>query len=295
MCGPLFYAATVVFGSPILPAASNQNTKVNMRKSYFLQALLFLGLAVSSCKTSEKVVYLQDVKLDMPERLQESTGITIQPKDMLSIVISCKDPELAAMFNLPVISYQAGSEVVAAGGAAQRLMGYVVDEQGNIDFPILGKLQVAGLNRWELQEKIKAELAGADLLKDFVVTVEFMNFKVSILGEVNKPGSYTIQGDKITLLEALSMANDLTIYGKRDGVYVIREENGERTTYRLDLRSAEIFNSPVYYLKQNDIIYVEPNSVRAGQSTINENSMKSVSLWISVGSFLSSLGVLIFK
>ena len=196
---------------------------------------------MSSCKTSEKVVYLQDVKLDMPERLQESTGITIQPKDMLSIVISCKDPELAAMF------------------------------------------------------KIKKELADADLLKDFVVTVEFMNFKVSILGEVNKPGSYTIQGDKITLLEALSMANDLTIYGKRDGVYVIREENGERTTYRLDLRSAEIFNSPVYYLKQNDIIYVEPNSVRAGQSTINENSMKSVSLWISVGSFLSSLGVLIFK
>ena len=252
-----------------------------MKKSYFLQALLFLGLAVSSCKTSEKVVYLQDVKLDMPERLQESTGITIQPKDMLSIVISCKDPELAAMFNLPVISYQAGSEVVAGAGS-QRLMGYVVDEQGNIDFPILGKLQVAGLNR-------------ADLLKDFVVTVEFMNFKVSILGEVNKPGSYTIQGDKITLLEALSMANDLTIYGKRDGVYVIREENGERTTYRLDLRSAEIFNSPVYYLKQNDIIYVEPNSVRAGQSTINENSMKSVSLWISVGSFLSSLGVLIFK
>ena len=256
MCGPLFYAATVVFGSPILPAASNQNTKVNMKKSYFLQALLFLGLAVSSCKTSEKVVYLQDVKLDMPERLQESTGITIQPKDMLSIVISCKDPELAAMFNLPVISYQAGSEVVAGAGS-QRLMGYVVDEQGNIDFPILGKLQVAGLNRWELQEKIKKELADADLLKDFVVTVEFMNFKVSM--------------------------------------YVIREENGERTTYRLDLRSAEIFNSPVYYLKQNDIIYVEPNSVRAGQSTINENSMKSVSLWISVGSFLSSLGVLIFK
>ena len=251
---------------------------------------------MSSCKTSEKVVYLQDVKLDMPERLQESTGITIQPKDMpFQSSSSCKDPELAAMFNLPVISYQAGSEVVAGAGS-QRLMGLRGGRAGEHRLPpSWGKLQVAGLNRWELQEKIKKELADADLLKDFVVTVEFMNFKVSILGEVNKPGSYTIQGDKITLLEALSMANDLTIYGKRDGVYVIREENGERTTYRLDLRSAEIFNSPVYYLKQNDIIYVEPNSVRAGQSTINENSMKSVSLWISVGSFLSSLGVLIFK
>ncbi len=265
-----------------------------MRKDVSFYLVLLFCVLLSSCKTSEKVVYLQDVLLNQPESVQESSGITIQPKDMLSIVISCKDPELAAMFNLPVISYQAGSEVVSGAGS-QRLMGYVVDEAGNIDFPILGKLQVAGLNRWELQEKIKKELAAADLLKDFVVTVEFMNFKVSILGEVNKPGSYTIQGDKITLLEALSMANDLTIYGKRDGVYVIREENGERTTYRLDLRSAEIFQSPVYYLKQNDIIYVEPNTVRAGQSTINENSMKSVNLWISIGSFLSSLGVLLFK
>ena len=265
-----------------------------MRKDVSFYLVLLFCVLLSSCKTSEKVVYLQDVLLNQPESVQESSGITIQPKDMLSIVISCKDPELAAMFNLPVISYQAGSEVVSGAGS-QRLMGYVVDEAGNIDFPILGKLQVVGLNRWELQEKIKKELAAADLLKDFVVTVEFMNFKVSILGEVNKPGSYTIQGDKITLLEALSMANDLTIYGKRDGVYVIREENGERTTYRLDLRSAEIFQSPVYYLKQNDIIYVEPNTVRAGQSTINENSMKSVNLWISIGSFLSSLGVLLFK
>ena len=265
-----------------------------MRKDVSFYLVLLFCVLLSSCKTSEKVVYLQDVLLNQPESVQESSGITIQPTDMLSIVISCKDPELAAMFNLPVISYQAGSEVVSGAGS-QRLMGYVVDEAGNIDFPILGKLQVAGLNRWELQEKIKKELAAADLLKDFVVTVEFMNFKVSILGEVNKPGSYTIQGDKITLLEALSMANDLTIYGKRDGVYVIREENGERTTYRLDLRSAEIFQSPVYYLKQNDIIYVEPNTVRAGQSTINENSMKSVNLWISIGSFLSSLGVLLFK
>ena len=126
-----------------------------------------------------------------------------------------------------------------------------------------------------------------------VVTVEFLNFKISILGEVSNPGTYNIKGDKVTLLEAISMAHDLTIYGRRDQVYVIREQNNTRTTYRVDLRSSDLFNSPAYYLKQNDIIYVQPNKVRSGQSTINDNSMKSASFWISIASLLSSLGVLI--
>lgn len=122
-----------------------------------------------------------------------------------------------------------------------------------------------------------------------------MNLYFSVLGEVKSPGKYDITKDRISLLEALSMAGDLTIYGKRDAIYVIREENGERVTYRVDIRSREFFRSPVYNLKQNDVVYVQPNKVRAGQSTINENSVKSVSLWISIGSFISSLGVLLFK
>jgi len=210
---------------------------------------------------------------------------------MLSIVVSSKNPELAAMFNLPIVSYQAGSEMARTG--YQELTGYVVDEQGNINFPILGSLHVAGLTRWQLQNKIKDELTKRDLLKDMVVTVEFLNFKISILGEVSNPGTYNIKGDKATLLEAISMAHDLTIYGRRDQVYVIREQNNTRTTYRVDLRSSDLFNSPAYYLKQNDIIYVQPNKVRSGQSTINDNSMKSASFWISIASLLSSLGVLI--
>ena len=256
--------------------------------------LLFglVALLMSSCNTSKEIIYLQDVRLESPEEIKAAETITIEPKDMLSIVVSSSQPDAARIFNLPIMATQASNGDLMYDSY---LNGYVVDGDGYIDFPVVGKIKASGLNRWQLQDRIMETLRDKKLLDDPVVTVDFMNFKVSILGEVNKPGSYTIQGDKITLLEALSMANDLTIYGKRDGVYVIREENGERTTYRLDLRSAEIFNSPVYYLKQNDIIYVEPNSVRAGQSTINENSMKSVSLWISVGSFLSSLGVLIFK
>lgn len=258
--------------------------------------LIFLLLLsfFSSCRTSRKIVYMQDIIANVPENVGENPGITIQVKDMLSIVVSCKNPELATMFNLPVVSYQAGSEIVSNGGQ-QRLLGYVVDNEGNIDFPILGGLKVIGLTRWQLQEKIKQRLIAEGLIKDLVVTVQFMNFKISVLGEVNSPGTYNIEGDKVTLLEALSLAKDLTIYGKRDGVMVIREMNGVRENYRIDLRSAELFKSPVYYLKQNDIIYVEPNSVRAGQSTINENNMKSVSLWMSVASFLTTLSVLIFK
>lgn len=258
--------------------------------------LFFLLLFVffSSCRTSRKIVYMQDIMANVPENVGENPGITIQAKDMLSIVVSCKNPELATMFNLPVVSYQAGSEIVSNGGQ-QRLLGYVVDNKGNIDFPVLGELQVIGLTRWQLQEKIKQRLIAEGLIKDLVVTVQFMNFKISVLGEVNSPGTYNIEGDKVTLLEALSLAKDLTIYGKRDGVMVIREMNGVRENYRIDLRSADLFKSPIYYLKQNDIIYVEPNSVRAGQSTINENNMKSVSLWMSVASFLTTLSVLIFK
>lgn len=258
-----------------------------------LFVIVFL-FVLASCKTYEKINYIQDVRVDTPVEVSVNQGIRIQPQDMLSIVVSSKTPELAMIFNLPVVSYQAGSEVVSGAGS-QRLLGYVVDNNGEIDFPVLGKIKVAGLTRWEVQEYIKKTIIDAGLMKDLVVTVEFMNFKISIMGEVNSPGTYTINGDKVTLLEALSMARDLTIYGKRDGVYVVREENGVRTTYNVDLRSVSLFDSPVYYLRQNDVVYVEPNKVRAGQSTINENSLKSVSLWISIGSFLTSLAVLIFK
>ena len=125
-----------------------------------------------------------------------------------------------------------------------------------------------------------------------MVTVQFMNFKISVTGEVTSPGVFDISGDKITIFEAISLARNLTIYGRRDGVYVIREQNGSRTIYQVDLRTVDMFNSPAYYLQQNDVVYVEPNKVRAGQSTINENNLKSVSLWVSIGSFLSTLATL---
>lgn len=252
-----------------------------------------LILASCSSKTYRNINYLQDVTSDSTWKMTENAGVVIQPKDQLSIVVSSKDPELAASFNLPVASYQAGSEITATNYGNQRLLGYVVDNDGDIDFPILGTIHVAGLNRWQLSRLIKEELEGRELLKGAVVTVEFMNFRISVLGEVNSPGSYTVSGDKITILQALSLAKDLTIYGKRDNITVIREQNGKRESYKIDLRSKNLFDSPAYYLQQNDVVYVEPNKVRARQSTLNENNVRSVGFWTSIGSFLTSVANLI--
>ena len=254
--------------------------------------LLFglVALLMSSCNTSKEIIYLQDVRLESPEEIKAAETITIEPKDMLSIVVSSSQPDAARIFNLPIMATQASNGDLMYDSY---LNGYVVDGDGYIDFPVVGKIKASGLNRWQLQDRIMETLRDKKLLDDPVVTVDFMNFKVSILGEVTAPGPYSIKRDKVSVLEAIAMARDLTIYGKRDEVYVIREEGGQRHSYKLDLRSSDIFDSPAYYLKQNDVIYVQPNKVRAGQSTINQNTVKSVSMWVSIASLLTSIGVLV--
>lgn len=265
-------------------------------KSKFLSILMTAAavMLLASCgsRTSRNINYLQEAQKDTTVTMLPEEGILVQPKDMISIVVSSRNPELSAMFNLTNVSYQAGGET-STTGSYNRILGYSVDNDGNIDFPIVGKINVSGLTRWQVADKVKEELVSRNLLKDPVVSVEFLNFKVSVLGEVAHPGTYTVTGDKITLLEALSLAGDLTIYGRRDRVSVIREINGKRTVYINDLRSMDLFTSPSYYLKQNDVVLVEPNKVRAGQSTINENSLKSTSFWMSVGSFLVTIANLI--
>ena len=257
-------------------------------------------LLLASCnpKTYKQINYLQDIQKDTLMAMGINQGIVIQPQDQLSIVVSSRTPELALQFNLPITSYQAGSEIVSSGGANQRLMGYVVSNEGMINFPVLGTIQVAGKTRWELQNLIRDEIVAGGYIKDPIVTVEFMNFKISVLGEVTSPGTYGISGDKITIFQALALARDLTIYGRRDAVEVIREQNGQRKVYVMDLRDTDIFSSPGYYLQQNDVVYVVPNSVRAGQSTINENYLKSANFWMSIASMgvtMASFAITIYN
>ena len=261
------------------------------KKNFYV--FLVAVFALTSCATVKDIAYFQNKAVNQPEKIDKHAGIVIQPKDMLSIVVSSRNPELVVMFNLPVVSYQAGSEFQAMGTTNQRLMGYAVDNEGNIDFPTLGKLNVAGMTRWQLSSMIKDRLISDGYLSDAVVTVEFMNFKISVLGEVNSPGTFSIDGDKVTVLQALSLARDLTIFGKRENVSVIREKNGERVIYEINLTDVNLFKSPAYYLQQNDIVYVEPSDIKARQSTTDDKSLRMTSIFVSGGSLLISLASLI--
>ena len=253
-------------------------------KKLFVPLLLVLALLAASCSTTtwKNINYLQDIQADTSMNMAINKGIIIQPQDQLSIIVNSSNQELAAMFNKSIATRYAGSEMGQSGG--QYVTGYVVDNEGNITFPQLGHIKVAGLNRWELQNLLEDMLHTTGLLKDATVTVEFLNFKISVLGEVSSPGTYSVTGDKITIFQALALARDLTIYGQRDNIRVIREQNGKRQIYVLNLTDSEIFSSPAYYLQQNDVVYVTPSRVRAGQGEINENYFKSGSFWISLAS-----------
>ena len=257
-----------------------------MKKILLIAAVAAAVTALVSCnpETYKKINYLQDVRQDTTMTMKVNNGIIIQPQDQLSIIVTSHDPKMAVPFNLSVSTFYTGSELSSSGGASQRITGYVVNNEGDITFPSLGSIHVAGLNRWELQDLIKDKLADEGLLRDAVVTVEFLNFKVSVLGEVTAPGTYSVTGDKITIFQALALARDLTIYGQRENVQVIREQNGRRHIYTLDLTNSDIFKSQAYYLQQNDVVYVTPSKVRAGQGEINENYFKSGSFWISLAS-----------
>ncbi len=256
-------------------------------------AAVFL-LFVSSCGSSKDVVYFQDLKPGQSvETLSAYTPVTLQPEDKISIIVNSRDQQLMNLFNLPTINKQLGQNT---SGSSQGVSGYTIDSNGEIDFPVLGKIKAAGLTREHLAAFIKSELVGNNLVKDPVVTVEFMNLCVSVLGEVNTPGRYAIDRDRMTILDALSMAGDLTIYGNRNNVMVIRHEadNGSQRVYGIDLTSGnDIYSSPAYYLQQNDVVYVEPNDVRARQSTVNGNNVRSTAFWISLASLLTSIAILI--
>lgn len=273
-------------------------------RSLSLQAAFFLFAVWTtfSCSAPSQVTYFQDLRPgESEQKVVAATEIKVRPGDKLSIIVNSRDPQLTQLFNLPSFTQQIGQAVVSKGagsasGSSQGISGYTVDEEGMIDFPVLGKLEIAGKNREEVAAFIKEELLSKNLVKDPVVTVEYMNLCISVLGEVAQPGRYSIDRDKVTVLDAISMAGDLTIYGKREKVLVLREEEGVQHVYGVNLCSAEhLYTSPVYYLRQNDVVYVEPNNVRARQSTINGNNVRSTSFWLSLASFLTTIGVLIFK
>lgn len=264
---------------------------------YFLLFVLSIILA-TGCSTPKDVAYFQDVN-ETGLILQESGELKIEPNDKISIIVKTMEPTLSALFNLPTVTDRLGeTNTLTTGTGTMRstsllsagMSKYTVSPEGTIDFPVLGVLKVAGMTRNELAGFIKGELMGRDLAKDPVVTVEFVNMGVSVLGEVMRPGMFDITSDRVTLVDAIAMAGDLTLQGKRENVSVVREQDGVVKNYKVDLTNLkELTESPVYYLKQGDVVYVEPNDMKKRQTTTNGNNVYTTGFWISVASLLTSV------
>lgn len=259
-----------------------------------LLCLPVVALLLSGCSTRRDFVYLQDMnELEEYPVVQKYEAI-IHRDDKLSIVVNSKDPELTLPFNIPGgggYSIGADGSIVSSGGVAtdsKESKGYLVDVNGNIDFPILGKLHVEGMTRNQLTELIKRRLVEEQLLKDPIVMVNFLNFKFSVLGEVGNVGTFDVTGDRITLLEAIAMAGDLTSRARLDRIAVIREYGNKRRILYHDIRSKNIFTSPCYYLQQNDIVYVEPSRAKA-----TEQDQRKFSMWSMALSFVTTVTSLI--
>ena len=248
-----------------------------------LLSLLFVAVIATACSTSKDVLYFQDAKGGDTKNVTTLVNkIKMKPGDKITIIVNSKDPELALPLNLTRSTNN-------TGGNETRLA-YTVDERGYIDFPTLGEIYVEGKTRDEVAKHIKNIILEKKLVLDPVVIVGFHNQQVSVLGEVGRPGKYDINKDRFTILDALSLAGDLTIQGKRENITVLREEYGVQKAYTLNLNDAAQFHaSPAYYLQQNDIVYVEPNTSKAAASSTNGNTVRSISFWFSVTSLVLTL------
>lgn len=248
-----------------------------------------LTLLLVSCGSSKDIAYFQDI--DSATAQIAKTECVVRTGDILSITVSSSKPELAAAYNLMGArnQIQGVSQAVVRTTPQNEVLGYTVDRGGEIDFPVIGKVEVGGKSRNRVELELKERLREA--LPDVVVTVSILNFNITVIGEVNRPGTFNITGDRITVLEALAMAGDLTVYGKRADVIVIRETGGERQVEKIDLKSKSLFDSPFYYLQQNDVIYIEPNSARAKSVSSFNTYFPAIT---SLASLATSLAMIIY-
>lgn len=252
--------------------------------------LFFLSIILASCGSVKNIAYLQnsdDINFEKSRFLYDAR---IMPKDQLTISVNTTTPEASMPFNLLLQNEYTQGRSMSASGV---LMPYLVDNDGYITFPVIGRLKVGGLTKSEAEklifEKIRPYMAESE---NPVVTVRMSSYSVSVLGEVARPGSFQVSREKITILEALAQAGDLTIYGVRDKVKLIREDiTGKKQIVNLNLNDANLVNSPYYYLQQNDVVYVEPNKVKAQNSKVGQTT----TLWFSATSILISLTSLLYN
>lgn len=267
-----------------------------MRKKYIIGLIAIASLVVSSCVTNKgNLSYFENVdEVDVSKGIGlNDYSIKIVPDDELKIVITSQVPEATIAYNLPLANYASQSTVTATSSPA--IQTYVVDKQGYITMPVLGKIQVAGKTTDEVGAEILAEISKD--VKDPFVEVAFVGFKVNVLGEVKEPGTKLVSKERYSIFDALADAKDLTEYGKRENVMLIREENGAKHIYRFNLNDVKTLESPYFYLKQNDVIYVEPNKIKQENSKYNQNNsykISVVSTVVSACSVIASLVIAMF-
>ena len=249
------------------------------------------ALLLSSCTAIQRTAYIQDVQDNAAVNVAHESQIRIKPHDRLTVVVSSKDPELASPFNV-MTSYNSLTNSPmgqTAVSSSQSLQIRTVDAEGNLYMPIIGNVQCVGKTRTELADMIAKRIIDGGYIADAAVNIQFADMKLFVMGEVARPGEFDVTRDQVTILEALAMAGDMTIYGNRENVTVVRKENGQTKTYRVNLLDAQCFASPAYYLQQGDVVYVQPKKQRAATGEINQNR----SFWISIAStFLSAASLL---
>lgn len=265
---------------------------MNYQYMLFYSKYLFVVsvlVILTSCKTREKLVYFQHGSADSAASASMNYTPVLRTDDFLSIIVTGEDPDAVLPFNLPTAGMpQSVNNGYTMGNPAP--YGYLIDANGMVNMPFLGEIKLAGLNRMEATALIQQKLT--EYLKNPVVQIQILNYKVTVLGDVKSPGTYKIPNERITLLEAIGLAGDLKMSGQRKNVLVIRDENGKKTEYRVDLTSKDLFSSPVYYLTQNDVVYVEPNATSRSESTLWRTTGP---IFISLTSLVVTTATLLFR
>ncbi|MDE6513692.1 MAG: polysaccharide biosynthesis/export family protein [Muribaculaceae bacterium] len=273
-----------------------------MRVSRFTLGLsVAVMLLLGSCTTPKDIAYFPELETGSIVQAEQMLEIKLRPEDKITIVVSSSNPTLASMFNLMTVQNRVGGTtsntrtVGNASSGSSQVAYYTIDSKGDIDFPVLGKIHVAGLTREQVAQKIANILIESSQLKDPIVTVEFANTGISILGEVSSPGRYEFNKDHLTIIDAIAMAGDLKINGMRNNILVMRNMgDGKMEAYRVNLLNAqELASSPVFYMQQDDVIYVEPNDKAKRETTPNGNSPYTASFWVSMGSFALTIVTLV--
>ncbi|CAL2082733.1 polysaccharide biosynthesis/export family protein [Tenacibaculum sp. 190524A05c] len=242
--------------------------------------LILVTISITSCVSKKNITYFQNDAIEQA-KVSNSYKTVFKPDDLLQITVSAVDFETVKPFNLPAVSFATTTD--RAIGTPQQQT-YLIDNEGNIDFPVIGKLKIGGLTRQETITLLKNKL-DPDYVKNPTINIRIANYTITVLGDVRKPGTYTIPNERITILEAIGLAGDLNITGKRNTVKVFREIDGKKKQFDIDLRSNKIFTSPVYYLQQNDLVYVDPNKSSSQDAAFNRNT----GLFVSIGSIIVSL------